>query len=72
MIDDNIFWKAYDKANLIAEKHPDWDRLEMQREFAFDQAGISDELREIIENTMDRQYLMIIWEMWKMWDRLKV
>ena len=68
MQSDKIFQEIYDKAAAIAAKHPDWDYLEMQREFVFDQTRISDEFREEIENSMDRQYIMIMWEMWKHWS----
>ena len=68
MQSDKSFWDVYDKAAATAEKHPDWDYLEMQREFVFDQTGIPDEFREEIENSMDRQYIMIMWEMWKHWS----
>ena len=64
-IKDGYFWEIYDIASQKAEQDPEWNRLEMLREYAYDQAGISDDLRESVENSMDQQYLMIIWEMWK-------
>lgn len=65
-IQDSYFWEIYDKAREIAGQYGDWEQLETLREFACDQAGIDNDLRESIENSLDQQYIMVLWEMWKL------
>jgi|GEM_PF-3605807 len=69
MIDDQVFWKAYDQASENAQAHPFFDELEMQKDLAFKLAGVSEELRELIENSLYHEHIMITWEMWKNTNR---
>lgn len=54
VIKDGYFWESYDQASKKAGLNPEWDRLEMQREYACDQAGIPDHIHESIKNSHDQ------------------
>lgn len=45
-------------------QHPSWDLLEMRRNYAMDQVGISENLEAAIVNSLDEQYLIIMVELY--------
>lgn len=65
MILSDEFWNIYHLAREKAEAHPTWNDCQMERLFALDQAGVSDELENKIFSTGFHEIVMIAHELYQ-------